>query len=97
NVTFYFDSAGFPGAAVQGGTYNGISMSDATGNFTVSLPTSLILTAGTYWVSVQANMNFSPFGEWAWSDRTATSNSPAVWQNPGGGFAASCATYGRRG
>ena len=97
NVTFYFDSANFPGAVVSGGTFNNLSMSDTAGSFTIPLPTSLVLTAGTYWVSVQANIDFNPFGEWAWSDRTAGSNSPAVWQNPGGGFATSCTTYGRRG
>ena len=97
NATFYFDSAGFPGAVVSGGTFNNLSMSDTAGSFTIPLPTSLVLTAGTYWVSVQANIDFNPFGEWAWSDRTVASNSPAVWQNPGSGFATSCATYGRRG
>src|SRR6266513_2268060 len=28
NVTFYFDSANFPGAVVSGGTFNSLSMSD---------------------------------------------------------------------
>ena len=97
NVTFYFDSANFPGAVVSGGTFNSLSMSDTAGSFTIPLPTSLVLTAGTYWVSVQANIAFNPFGEWAWSDRMVASNSPAVWQNPGGAFATSCTTYGRRG
>jgi hypothetical protein len=97
NVTFYFDSAGFPGAVVPGGTFNNLSMSDTAGNFSIPLPTNLVITAGAYWVSVQANIDFDPYGEWAWSDRTVASNSPAVWQNPGGGFATSCATYGRRG
>jgi hypothetical protein len=31
-------------------------------------------------------MTFSPNGEWGWTDRTVLSNSPAAWQNPGGGF-----------
>ena len=97
NATFYFDSGGFPGAVVSGGSFNNLSMSDTAGNFAILLPTNLVLTAGTYWVSVQANIDFNPFGEWAWGDRTAASNSPAVWQNPGGGFATSCTTYGRRG
>jgi len=45
-----------------------------------------MLAPGTYWVSVVANMDFSTGGEWGWNSRTATSNNPAVWQNPGGGF-----------
>src|SRR5207237_4696457 len=39
----------------------------------------------------------TPGGEWGWTDRTVTSNSAAVWQNPGGGFGTACPTYGRRG
>lgn len=97
NVTFYFDAANFPGAVVAGGTFNNLSTSDASGNFTIPLPTNLVLTAGTYWISVQPNLDFNPSGEWAWNDRTVTSNSAAVWQNPGGGFATSCSVYGRRG
>ena len=72
-------------------------MTDTAGNFSIPLPTNLVLTSGTYWVSVQANMDFTPGGEWGWTDRTVTSNSPAVWQNPGGGFGTPCTTYGRRG
>src|SRR5438093_1850288 len=72
-------------------------MTDKGGNFTIPLPTSLVLAPGTYWVSVQANMDFTPFGEWGWLDRAVTSNSAAVWQNPGGGFGTACTTWGRRG
>ena len=97
NVTFYFDAANFPGAIVSGGAFNNLSMSDTAGNFTIPLPTSLVLTGGSYWVAVQANIDFNPYGQWAWADRTVNSNSQAVWQNPGGGFATSCGTYGRRG
>ena len=92
NVTFYSNSGTLPGAAVPGGTYTAIPMGDAAGNFTIPLPSSLVLTAGTYWVSVQANMDFTPGGEWGWTDRTVTSNSPAAWQNPGGGFGFSLST-----
>ncbi len=35
---------------------------------------------------IQANMDFATQGEWGWTDRTVQSNSPAQWQNPGGGF-----------
>src|SRR6266487_2271470 len=54
--------------------------------FTVNLPSPAVLTAGTYWVEIQANMTFNPNGEWGWTDRTVQSNNPAAWQNPGGGF-----------
>ena len=97
NVTFYSNAAGFPGAPVAGGTYTGLAYTNMAGSFIIPLPTSLVLPSGTYWVSVQARMDFSPFGQWGWSDRTVTSNSAAVWQNPGGGFGTPCTTYGRRG
>ena len=97
NLTFYFDSGSYPGPIVPGATFNNLSISDAAGNFTIPLPANLILSAGIYWISVQANIDFNPFGEWAWNDRTVASDSPAVWQNPGGGFATSCSSYARRG
>ena len=38
--------------------------------FHIVLPTPLTLAPGTYWVSVQANMDFPVGGEWGWTDRT---------------------------
>ena len=51
------------------------------------LPSNCVLSAGTYWVSVQANQNFTPNGQWGWTDRTVQSNNGAAFENPGGGFA----------
>jgi len=99
NVIFYADAGGLPGAAVPGGTYMNaaITSGGSTGAFHIVLPTPLALSPGHYWVSVQANLNFSPGGEWGWTDRTVTSNSPAAWQNPGGGFGISCTpSWGRK-
>src|SRR5204863_3565366 len=70
------------------------------GTFTITLPTSVTLggSPSTYWVEVQARMDFSSGGEFGWTDRTLGSNSPAAWQNPGGGFAVpACTTWGARG
>src|SRR5207253_6312178 len=61
----------------------------------ITLPSPWILGSGTYWVSIQANMNFAA-GEWGWTDRTVQSNSAAAWQNPNGGFAIGCRTWGVR-
>ena len=97
NVTFYLNSGALPGAALPGGTYTNLPMTDTAGNFGIPLPSNLVLTSGTYWVSVQANMDFSPGGEWGWVDRTVQSNSAAAWQNPGGGFGFGCLTWGARG
>ena len=97
NVTFYTNAGALPGAAVPGGTYTGLAYTNVAGTFTITLPTNLVLTAGTYWVSIQARMDFTPGGEWGWTDRTVTSNSAAAWQNPGGGFGTPCTTWGPRG
>ena len=97
NVTFYSDSANLPGVAVSGGTYANVPVTDNGGNFTITLPSRCVLSAGTYWVSVRANMDYNTGGQWGWRDRTVLSNSGAVWQNPGGGLASVCApSWGRK-
>jgi hypothetical protein len=91
NVAFYKDAAGLPGAQT-GTTQSGASSPSAT--FTVVFPTAQKLAKGfTYWASMWCTMAFTPGGEWGWTDRTVTSNSPATWENPGGGFATPCTTW----
>ncbi|MBK8464407.1 MAG: proprotein convertase P-domain-containing protein [Chloracidobacterium sp.] len=98
NVTFYNDAATFPGSAVAGGTFTGATYTNAADVFTITLPSNVVLTPGTYWVSVQARMDFTPGGQWGWIDRATTTNAAAVWQNPGGGFnIPACTSYARRG
>jgi hypothetical protein len=97
NVTFYSNSGTLPGAALPGGTYTNLPMTDTAGNFSIPLPSNLALTSGTYWVSVQANMDFNSGGEWGWVDRTGQSLSAAAWQNPGGSFGFGCLIWGARG
>src|SRR6266403_1580365 len=94
NVFFYSDSAGFPGTQVYSTTNQPFTQSGTT--FTVNLPTPAVLTAGTYWVEIQANMTFGTEGERGWTARTVTSNTAAAWQNPAGGFGppASCPALG---
>ena len=53
----------------------------------------MVLPPGKYWLSVQANEDFSTAGQWAWTDRTITSTLPAKWQNPGNGFGTGCITW----
>ncbi len=69
---------------------------DSAGTFTIALTTPAVLPAGTYWVSVQAAMDFSAGGQWGWTERTVQSNSASAWQNPGGGFATPCTSWGPR-
>jgi hypothetical protein len=94
NVFVYTDNAGFPSTQIYSALHQPIVQSGTT--FTVNLPTPAVLTGGRYWVEIQANMTFSTQGEWAWKDRTVTSNNAAAWRNPGGGFGI-CQSWSRRG
>jgi hypothetical protein len=94
NVFFYTNNAGFPGTQTYSALHQPAAHSGTT--FAINLPGPAILTTGTYWVEIQANMNFSAQGEWGWTDRTVTSNNPAAWRNPGGGFGI-CPSWSRRG
>src|SRR6266513_877627 len=94
HVFIYQNSGGLPGTNVY--TAMGQPYVNAAGVFQITLTVPAVLAPGTYWVSVQARMDFTPFGQWGWTDRTVTSNSPAAWQNPGGGFGTPCTTWGVR-
>ena len=88
NVFFYMDNgSGLPGTQVYNATPQPVTQVGTT--FTVNLPTAAVLTPGTYWVEIQANMTLSEEGAWYWTDRTVQSNRGAAWQNPGGGYCAS--------
>jgi hypothetical protein len=95
NVFIYQDSAGLPGTNVYTATNQTFTTADNL-NFVINLAVPAVLSEGTYWVSVQANMDFAVGGQWGWTDRTVQNNSPAAWQNPGGGFGI-CLTWGYRG
>ncbi len=91
NVFFYQDAAGLPGAQVYSAL--GLIPADVAGDLTIALPVPAMLPAGTYWVSVQAVMNFTPLGQWFWSTRAVQANNPYAWQNPGGGFGTPCSAW----
>ena len=93
NVFFYADNAGLPGTQVYSAMNQPFSVVGTT--FSVNLPSMAVLTEGTYWVEIQANMTFLPNGAWFWRDRTVQSNNGAAWQNPGGGFGV-CPTWAQK-
>jgi len=86
NVFVYQNNGSLPGTQVYSATAQ--SYVNSAGVFQVTLTVPAVLAAGTYWVSVQAHMNLTPNGQWGWIERTVQANSPAAWQNPGGGFGA---------
>jgi hypothetical protein len=56
----------------------------------LKLPTPAKLMPGTYWVSVQANMDMFGGGQWAWQQRSVVNGTAAKWQNPGDGSMTGC-------
>jgi hypothetical protein len=90
NVFIYTDSGGLPGTQIFSATNIPIVQVGTT--FTANLAPAAVLSAGTYWIEIQANMTFGTQGEWGWTDRTVQSNNPAAWQNPGGGLGV-CPTW----
>ena len=65
-------------------------------DFSVALANVVSLGPGPYWVSVQANQNFIPAGQWGWRNRTVQSNLDASWRNPGNGYGTGCTAWGPR-
>jgi hypothetical protein len=91
NVFFYKDKKGLPGKQVAAFTVNG---SDNFGSFAMTLPgKGKSLRAGTYWLSVVANMDFFVGGEWGWENQTTVEGHPAAWRNPGDGFGGGCTSW----
>jgi hypothetical protein len=87
NVFFYKNSKGKPAKKALKTFNNAKASDDGTGNLTISLgKKGEKLSKGTYWVSVQANLDYSSGGQWYWADATDGSGADAMWQNPGGGF-----------
>jgi hypothetical protein len=93
DVTFYANKKGAPGKAIKACTYKAVKGKDSSGTFTIPLATACSLKAGTYWVSVVADLAFSVGGEWGWEDATETGPAQADWENPGGGFAIGCTKW----
>ena len=94
DVVFFRDEGGFPGKIVRGCNFDDILPVDITDpSFMIDLPTPCLLTPGTYWMSVRANMLFLIDGQWFWNERTIQTLSPFVWENPGNGFGTGCITF----
>jgi S-layer homology domain len=92
NLTIFADSGGVPGTAAC--TYPLQTPADSSGTFTFTLPSSCTLSEGTYWLDVQAVLNFLPgTTEWKAEVRSVQSNSPALWRNPGNGFGFGCSDW----
>jgi subtilisin-like proprotein convertase family protein len=94
NVFFYTNAANLPGTTIASFT-NITTFTRVGGNYTVTLPSAVNLTAGTYWMSFQVNMSFAAGGQWFWGNFGAANvGNEYAWRNPGGGFATPCTNWG---
>ena len=94
NVFFYKAKKGEPKKLVAE-VDNVVGDDDGLGDFVIKLSKkdAVKLKSGTYFVSVQANMDFSTAGQWGWGTRNTQVGSPAQWQNPNGGFGTGCDSW----
>ena len=93
NVIFYRDKEGKPGRPVRNGTFSNLNGTGGP-NFALVLPgRGLRLRAGHYWVSVVANEEYDPYGQWLWEVSSVQHKDQGTWQNPSGGFS-NCTTWG---
>jgi hypothetical protein len=95
NVFFYNNSGGLPGTLVEQRLNVVPSGGLATGSFVIPISPAVNLAPGTYWVSIQANLDFNVGGQYGWTEHLPVGFASA-WQNPGGGFGTPCATWGYR-
>ena len=95
NIYIYANAAGhLPGTLIA--AFLNRPYSGTPPDFTIDLPSPLLISPGTYWVSVQARQDFKPSGQWYWHNRTVQSNAGAVWQNPGDGYGTGCTSWNRK-
>lgn len=88
-VVFYMAKKGEPGKIVNSQTIKG---KDNAGSFDIKLKKAVKLKKGTYFVSVQANMDFSAGGEWGWNLSSDQAGAIDQFQNQGGAFGV-CPTW----
>ncbi len=92
NVTFYNNDivSNLPATVIR--TEN-VVLAAGSSSPTLPLSTPLVLTEGTYWISIQAVADLS-MGQWFWSTFTdpGTLGAPFAWTNPGNGFSTPCST-----
>ena len=69
----------------------------ALGDVQIALGPPVVLPAGTWWVSVQARLDYGTgTQQWFWHNRVAQSGQGAAWQNPGDLSQTHCVSFARR-
>jgi hypothetical protein len=91
---FYWDAGGEPGAVTQECDFPGNTDFTSDGDGDLSTNVGCLLEMGVrMWVSQTVRQDFNPFGQHVWASRAGTVGSPAVWKNPGDGFAVGCVDW----
>ncbi|MEX0363463.1 MAG: T9SS type A sorting domain-containing protein, partial [Allomuricauda sp.] len=82
NVVIYADNGGQPGVVVYDSGAVVPSSEPTDSNISIELPEPLVLEAGTYWISVYANLNFSPDAtQWFWLTQAGLIGNEAVFKD----------------
>ena len=101
NVFIYFHAKGKPVQRILPGNIrkefdNLPTGDDGNGNFAITLPSTVVLRPGTYFLSVQANMDADTEGRWYWENADQKEGLyRAVWRNPGNGWGFNCTDWTR--
>lgn len=82
NVYFFNDASGLPGTEVA--RRMALPFSDGTST-EISIDNPVFLGAGTWWIAVQARLDFAD-GRWKWMSYALDNGAPAAIRNPGGGY-----------
>ena len=95
DMNIYADAGGLPGALIFSESFDpAVVDADNDGSFLLDPTAVPTLTAGaTYWMSIVADMDFGTGGQWFWGSSADVNGNPAVFQNPGDGFATGCTTW----
>ena len=69
----------------------------ALGDVQIMLDSPVMLPAGTWWLSVQARLDYGPgTQQWFWHNRIVQWGQGAAWQNPGDLSQTHCVSFARR-
>jgi hypothetical protein len=91
DIVFLQDSSG-PGAQICATT--GTVTNDDRGDLTVVLDPVCSIPPGTYWLVVQANLDYGPnCDQWYWDSSPDAVGSNALWRNPQAGFPTVCTDW----
>jgi hypothetical protein len=100
NVTFYKSKNGKPGAVL--GDFQGLAYQMDGRTTRIPLPSKIPMCCrqdAVYYVGAQANKECCrrggavTSGDWGWGTQTTVVGAPAVWRNPGDGYATGCTTF----